>query len=159
MDFRSVKVTEIASWWGRIQSDERKKLVFNQHYFHVLGVNTLMRKIAKTLTSTTQLLKLDEDRFCLKTRVLKHMKVEFTPNEEFEEKTLDGRKVKSTIVFDDDKMIHTQHGEKPLVIERRFFNDEMIAISTCGDIVSTSWSKLVEWRIYFCFKWREFISM
>lgn len=106
-----------------------------------------MRKIAKTLTSTTQLVKISEDRYALMNRALKVLKVErieFTPNEEFEEKTVDGRKVKSTIVFDDDKMIHTQHGEKPLVIERRFFNDEMIAITTYGKIVSTSWSELVE---------------
>jgi fatty acid-binding protein 3, muscle and heart len=106
-----------------------------------------MRKITKTLTSTTQLLKLSEDRFALKTRAIKLMKletIEFTPGEEFEEKTLDGRKVKSTIVFDDNKMIHSQHGEKPLRVERRFFNDEMIAITTYGDVVSTSWNKLVE---------------
>jgi fatty acid-binding protein 3, muscle and heart len=104
-----------------------------------------MRKITKALTPTTQLVRLDEDRFALKTRVpMKTETVEFTPNEEFEEKTLDGRKVKSTIVFDDNKMIHTQHGEKPSVVERRFFNDEMIAITTYGDVVSTSWSKLVE---------------
>lgn len=105
-----------------------------------------MRKIAKTLTSTTQLAKVSEsDRYVLKTRaLLKVEKIEFAPNEEFEEKTVNGRKVKSTIVFDDDKMIHTQHGEKPLIIERRFFNDEMIAITTYGDVICTSWSKLVE---------------
>ena len=106
-----------------------------------------MRKIAKTLTSTTQLLKHSEDQFALKTRALKVLKVEtieFTPNEEFEEKTVDGRKVKSTIVFDDNIMIHTQHGDKPLKVERRFFNDEMIAITGYGSVVSTSWSKLVE---------------
>lgn len=104
-----------------------------------------MRKIAKTLASTTQLVKLSEDRYALKTRILKSERIEFTPNEEFEQKTVDGRKVKSTIVFDDAKMIHTQHGEKPLIVERRFFNDEMISITTYGNVVCTSWSKLVEW--------------
>lgn len=106
-----------------------------------------MRKIAKTLTSTTQLAKISDDRYSLKTRALKVLKVEkieFTPNEEFEEKTVDGRKVRSIITFNGNKMIHTQHGEKPLVVERRFFNDQMIAVTTYGDVVSTSWSEIHE---------------
>ena len=104
-----------------------------------------MRKIAKTLTSTTQLIKSGEDRYVLKTvsaKIIKE-KLEFTPNEEFEEKTSDGRKVKSTVVFDDNKMIHTQHGEKPLIVERRFFNDEMILVATCGKVVSTHWFRVL----------------
>lgn len=113
--------------------------------FHVLGVNKLMRKLTVALNPKVQLLRLAEDRYAFKTRVPMNTEtVEFTPNVEFEEKTLDGRKVKSTIVFDDNKMIHTQHGEKPFVVERRFFNDEMIAIASYGGVISTSWSKLVD---------------
>lgn len=113
---------------------------------HILGVNTFMRKIAKTLTSTTKLTKIDDDRYALKTTLLKLRKqtLEFTPDEEFKEKTQDGRKIKSTITFDGNKMIHTQHGEKPLIIERRFFVDDMIAITTYGDLVCTSWFEVKE---------------
>lgn len=104
------------------------------------------RKIAKTLTSTTQLVKTNDDRYALHTTVLMIIKqtLEFTPNEEFEEKTMDGRKVKSTVTFDGNVMMHTQHGEKPLTVERRFFENEMVAVTTCGDVVCTSWNKLVE---------------
>lgn len=105
-----------------------------------------MRKIAKTLTQTTQLVKRDDGRYALHTRTFRLMTqtLEFTPGEEFEEKTTDGRKVKSTVTFDDNMMIHTQHGEKPFTVERRYFNDEMIAVTTYGDVTCTSWSKLME---------------
>lgn len=125
--------------------NERIKLVLLTA-LHFLGMNVLMRKIAKTLTSTTQLSRNDDGRYTLYTTSLKIItqSMEFAPNEEFEEKTADGRKVRSTVRFEENKMIHTQHGEKPLTIERRFFNDEMIAITIIGDIVCTSWSKAVE---------------
>lgn len=106
-----------------------------------------MRKIGKNLTTTTQLEQMSDGRFELKTKNrLKFMTqaLRFTPGEEFEEKTTDGRKVKSTVTIDDNKLIYTQHGDKPLMIERRFFNDEMIAITTYGDVTSTSWSKCVK---------------
>lgn len=125
--------------------NERIKLVLLTA-LHILGMNVFMRKIAKTLTSTTQLSRNDDGRYTLYTTALKIItqSIEFAPNEEFEEKTADGRKARSTVRFEENKMIHTQHGEKPLTIERRFFNDEMIAITTLGDIVCTSWSKAVE---------------
>lgn len=105
-----------------------------------------MRKMAKSLSSTTQLTRSKTGQYKLQTTALKLITqtVEFSPSEEFEEKTIDGRKVKSTIEFEGNKLIHTQHGDKPLTIERRFFNDELISVTTYGDIVCTSWSKLVE---------------
>lgn len=106
-----------------------------------------VRKIAAALTSTTQLVRKPNGRYAIHTTAMKNIMtqtLEFSPNEEFEEKTMDGRKVKSTIVFEDNKMFHTQHGDKPLKIERRFFSDEMIAVTTYGDIVCTNWCKLIE---------------
>lgn len=109
------------------------------------GVNKLMRKIAKTLTTTTQLVRKSDDRYLLQTKnCLRFMTLEFSPGVEFEEKTSDGRKTRSTVTIDDNKLIHTQHGDKPMTIERRFFNDEMIAITTFGNITSTSWSKIAQ---------------
>lgn len=86
-----------------------------------------------------------DGRFVLKTSYTYFKrKVEFRTNEEFEEKSLSGKKVKSKIVIVGNTMIHTQHGEKPVTIERRFFEDEMISITTCGDIISTSWFQQIE---------------
>lgn len=118
----------------------------HEHAFYILGVNMFLRKIAATLTSTSQLVQRPNGRYALHTTAMKIITqtIEFSPNEEFEEKTMDGRKVKSTVVFDGNRMMHTQHGDKPLTIERRFFSDEMIGVTTYGDIICTSWFKLVE---------------
>lgn len=98
------------------------------------------------MTTTTQLTLNEDGSYTLLVKSkLNKQKFEFNPKQEFEEKSLDGRKVKSTIEFRDNVMIHTQsHSEKPLTIERRFFDDEMIAITSVGDVISTSWSKCVE---------------
>ena len=103
-----------------------------------------MRKFATTLTSTTQLVEREDGSYVLHLKLsrFKKQKIEFKPNVEFEEKTLDGRKVRSIITFNDNLMIHTQHGEKPMTIERRFFDDEMISVTKFGDVTSTSWSKV-----------------
>lgn len=125
----------------------RLKLVCNNGDVQIfLGVNKLVRKIAKSSHSTTKLTRDETGRYALQTKTLKCITqtVDFMPNEEFEEKTWDGRKVKSTIVFDGNKLIHTQHGDIPLIIERRFFNDEMICVMTYSDAVCTTWSKLIE---------------
>lgn len=106
-----------------------------------------MRKIQKSKTSTAQLVLKGDDRYAFHTTVLKvkTQTLEFTLDEEFEEKTMDGRKVKSKVTFDDNKMIHTQQlGEKELIVERRFFNDEMVEIYNYGDIVCTCWWKAVK---------------
>lgn len=108
-------------------------------------MSALMRKFTKSLTSTTQLLMNDDETYTLhlKQSAFKKQKLKFRPNEEFDEKTLNGLKAKSTIVFDDNVMIHTQHGENLMTIERRFFEDEMIEITKVGDVTATSWCKLV----------------
>lgn len=117
----------------------------HQQCFTFLGTSTLKRKFTKALTSTTQLVQKPDGRFVLYTSYKYFtQKIEFRTNEEFEEKSLNGKKVKSKIAIVGNTMIHTQNGEKPVTIERRYFDDEMISISTCGDVTSTSWCKLIE---------------
>lgn len=111
------------------------------------GMNSFKRFFAlKSMTTATQLTPNEDGSYTLLLKSkLKKQKCDFNPKQEFEEKSLDGRKVKSSIEFRDNVMIHTQsHSEKPLTIERRFFDDEMIAITSVGDVISTSWSKCVE---------------
>jgi len=109
------------------------------------GISSFMKKIASTLTSTQLTKKKNgENCYALKSRMMKSMmtqSVEFSPGEEFEEKTLDGRKVKSIITFHGNQIVHVQNvnSEKPLRIQRTFMQDEMVEISTYGDITSTSW--------------------
>lgn len=109
------------------------------------GVNFALRKIATTISATIQLVKEGENTYSFNTLTTfrsQHMK--FTLNEEFEEEMLDGRKIKCTVWFEGNKMIHQQKGDKAVRFERVFTDDEMISTSTINDIVSTRWYKAVE---------------
>lgn len=70
--------------------------------------------------------------------------VTFTLNEEFEKDTADGRTgVKSVITFDGNKMIETQKGDKPVTIERAFYDDKVIVKCIARDVVATRTFKAV----------------
>lgn len=68
-----------------------KLVYYNGEFCLFLGVNSFMRKIAKALNSTTQLTTSMNGRYVLQTTAMKSLvakTVEFSPNEEFEEKTM-----------------------------------------------------------------------
>lgn len=105
-----------------------------------------MRALAKTIKSTTQLVKTGDDSFSLNTTILL-----ITKSQKFklggdatEVTTVDERKVKNVFAIEGNKLIEKQIGEKTLTIEREFFDDEMITKTTSGNVVCTSWSKLVD---------------
>lgn len=119
-------------------------------YIVSAGVNNFKTKLAKSkLNSTIELLKPSDDefdKFILKITSFKFMKssIKFTLGEEFDENSFCGRKVKSSITFDDNKMIHNQkiiNQDKTIVIERRFFVDMMITIYRISDsdVTCTIW--------------------
>lgn len=107
---------------------------------------------SKTLNSTVQLVKQpgdDDDRYILKTTSMKCMKsmIKFKLGDEFEETNFRGSKVKSSITFENDIMIHNQKNvkeDKTMLIERRFFPDEMITIYRIGDVSCTIWFSFIE---------------
>ena len=71
----------------------------------------------------------DGDEYVMKTTsTFKTSDIKFKPGVEFDEETADGRKVKSVITIDDNKMIHIQKGEKETIIEREFTPTEMKAV-------------------------------
>lgn len=106
-------------------------------------MSLFVRKVLPKLKTTVQLIrKGDEDIFALHTsRKLLSNTIEFELNVEFMEKVLNGKKIMSIITFQNNIMTHTQHhhAERPLVIVRNFFDDEMIETTTYGDIKCTSW--------------------
>uniref|UniRef100_A0A6V7I2C5 Lipocalin/cytosolic fatty-acid binding domain-containing protein n=1 Tax=Bracon brevicornis TaxID=1563983 RepID=A0A6V7I2C5_9HYME len=72
----------------------------------------------------------DGDTFSLKTTsTFKSSEVKFKLGEEFDEETPDGRKVKSVITLDGNKMTHVQKGDKVTDIVREFGPTEMKAVS------------------------------
>lgn len=125
---------------------DAEKNFFNQILIF-LGINAFARRVAISFTSSpTKLGRKKDGRYLLRTSALKVITESraFTPGEEFIEKTTDGRKIKSKIFFDEDTMFHIQLGNKPIKIERRFFNDELVEIVTCNGVVCTSWYEAIE---------------
>lgn len=106
-----------------------------EEYMKELGVGFVMRKMGNTVSPTVELIK-DGDEYTFNTTsTFKNTTIKFKVGEEFDEETVDGRKVKSVCTFDgDDKLIHEQKGDKPTTIVREFTADVMNAIMTIGDI-------------------------
>ncbi|XP_008553732.1 fatty acid-binding protein, muscle [Microplitis demolitor] len=103
-----------------------------------LGVGLVTRKMGASVSPVVEVTKDDNDMYTMKTTsTFKTSEVKFKLGEEFDEETPDGRKVKSVITLDGNKMTHIQKGEKDTVIEREFTPTEMTAIMKVDDIVCT----------------------
>lgn len=93
-----------------------------------------MRKLGNSLQPTVELKK-DGDKYTLITEsTFKTQQISFELGKEFEEETLDGRKVQSTITLEGDKLIHKQGGEPASEIIREFGEKEMVATMTIGTV-------------------------
>lgn len=106
---------------------------FNQ-LMKAIGVRFVMRKIGNAVVPAVELLQ-NGDIYTLRTTsAYKDFQITFRIGEEFDEVTVDGRKVKSVLYWDEDKLIQKQRGEKPMTIVREFFPDKMITTLIYGDI-------------------------
>lgn len=118
---------------------------FKDHVCLLLGANRVLRKILPKLKSTLELIQKSENTYVLNIRrKLMKQTLEFTLNEEFEEKMMNGQKVKSIITFENNSMTHIQQSDPPLKIVRNFFHDEMVTIMSYKDVVCTNWYKAIE---------------
>ncbi|XP_015116027.1 myelin P2 protein isoform X1 [Diachasma alloeum] len=126
---------------------KRYKLVSSDKfddYMKALGVGLMTRKMGAQMSPVVELTK-NDDTYTLKTTsTFKSTEIKFKLGEEFDEETPDGRKVKSVITLDGNKMSHIQKGDKTTTIEREFTANEMKAIMTVDDIVCTRIYKLQE---------------
>lgn len=107
-----------------------------EEYMKELGVGFVMRKMGNTVSPTVELIKEGDEYTFNTTSTFKNSTIKFKVGEEFDEETVDGRKVKSVCTFEgDDKLIHEQKGDKPTTIIREFTADVLNATMTIGDIV------------------------
>jgi len=90
----------------------------------------VLRKMGNSVNPTVELVK-EGDLYTFNTvSTFKNSQIKFKLGEEFEEETIDGRKVKSVCTFDGpNKLIQDQKGEKPTVIVREFTDTELITVS------------------------------
>lgn len=102
------------------------------------------RKLAKSITSTTQIVKISENEYGLNTIIpFKTHQQKFIPGKEIEQKTIDGRSVKNIFTIEGNKLIERQiEPNREVIITREFSDTQMIGVSTVGDVVNKSWSSV-----------------
>jgi fatty acid-binding protein 3, muscle and heart len=110
-----------------------------------IGVGMVLRKLITSVSSTCYLEKKGENDYEFHTQsTLRSFVVKFKPGEEFEEVTMDGRKVKSTITFDgDNKLVHVQNCDKPSTILRQFSDTELVVTMIFEDFKAKRFFKTV----------------
>jgi len=130
-------------------------LVFNQKYklhasdnfdefMKALGVGLVTRKMGNTVSPVIELTDNNGEYTLTSNSTFKNTVTKFRLGEEFDEETPDGRKVKSVITQDGNKLIHIQKGAKECKIIREFNKDEVKMTLTVDDIVCTRVYKAVE---------------
>lgn len=102
-----------------------------------LGVGYFQRTIGNGVQPTVELKKNGNKYTLLTTSTFKNSDITFELGKEFEEETLDGRKVKSIMTLDGNKLTHKQGGHPPSTIIREFKDNEMVATMKVKDVVCT----------------------
>lgn len=96
----------------------------------------MLRKIGGMATPVVELVKNDDDSYTLNTTsALKSSSITFKLGEEFDEKTMDDRNVKTVCTLEGNTLTQKQGGEKPTTIVREFSETELVATMTIGDVV------------------------
>uniref|UniRef100_A0A1I8MQH5 Fatty acid-binding protein, muscle n=1 Tax=Musca domestica TaxID=7370 RepID=A0A1I8MQH5_MUSDO len=124
----------MACWEGKKYKLDKSENF--DEYMKELGVGMVLRKMGNTVTPTVELKK-DGDLYTFTTTsTFKTSSISFKLGEEFDEETLDGRKVKSVCTMDGNTLTQEQKGDKPSTIVREFSDSELITTLTIGDIKS-----------------------
>jgi len=110
-------------------------------YMQAVGVNKIMAGLGSTAKPTV-IISIEGDVWTLKTQTtFKKSKIEFKLGEEFDEETVDGRKMKTTMTLEGgNKLIQDQKIAPPgvsSVITREVEGSKMTVICKAGEVVST----------------------
>merc|ERR1712212_219575 len=96
-------------------------------YMQAAGVGLVTRKVANQLTSYEEWKREGEQWTLNITSTFKSKSLTFKMDEEFDEETMDGRKVKSLITVEGDKIVHRQkpakEGELQSTVTREVLED------------------------------------
>lgn len=107
-------------------------------YMSRLGVNFFLIQIGNSVQPTVELKKLSNNKYKLITEsTFQNTVITFALGQEFDETTVDGRRVKSVVTLDGNKLIQKQGGTPPSTITREFFDKEMVATMSVYDVVAT----------------------
>lgn len=107
-------------------------------YMKALGVGLVTRKMGNTVSPVVELKKEGDVYTLTSSSTFKTTVISFEPGKEFDEETADGRKVKTTMTIDGNKLTQVQKGvDRTTTIVREFTADEMKAVMHVDDIVCT----------------------
>ena len=129
---------------GKFNRSLHNALSFNRISF--LGLNFINRKLAKSIPSMTEIVKLNENEYGLNTIVpFKTNQQRFVIGQETENITIDGRKIKNIFTLDGNKLIEKQmEPNREVTLIREFNAKQMLGTSIVGKIVSKHVSNVVE---------------
>jgi hypothetical protein len=100
-------------------------------YMEAVGVGFMLRKVASTLKPDLIFVKDGDDKWKMRTEsTFKTTEISFKLGEEFDEETADGRKVKTVMTLEDNKLVQSQKGDVDSTLTREL-NDEDTLTLTC----------------------------
>lgn len=104
-----------------------------EEYMKAVGVGAVMRKLAATATPTTEITQ-SGDEWRIKTMTtFKTTDIKFKLGQEFDEETGDGRKCKSTITLEGNKLVHKQKvGDNWERVREKEIDTEYLLFSQVG---------------------------
>jgi hypothetical protein len=109
-------------------------------YMKEVGVGLMTRKIASTLKPVLDIEVSGNHWKMTSTSTFKTVVTEFDLNQEFEETTADGRKLKSKFTLENDKLIQTQTKidpkDKDSRFERYIDNGKLVITMESGDVTA-----------------------
>ncbi|XP_074640840.1 fatty acid-binding protein, liver-like [Tubulanus polymorphus] len=117
-------------------------------FMTAVGVNFVLKKMANLATPTQTITQNEDGEIHIKTETsFKTTDLKFKLGEEFEEKTADGRSVKTTINLEDGKLVQIQPGSsgKDISITREIKDEIYLMTLVCKNVTCTrEYSKLAE---------------
>ena len=103
----------------------------------------VLRKVGSSMVPTCYLIKNGDEYAYHTDSTFKNTIVKFKSGVEFENETLDGRKVATVITVDGDKMVQIEKGDKKSEIIREFSADELVATCVYDNVESKRWYKAI----------------
>lgn len=97
--------------------------------FNSLGVGLVLRKMGNSVNPTVELKKEGDVYTFTTSSTFKTSTITFKLGEEFDEETMDGRKVVSVCTLEGNTLTQEQKGDKPSTIIREFSDSELITVS------------------------------
>lgn len=101
-----------------------------------LGVGYFTRLAGNSVHPTVELKKNGNKYTLVTMSTFKNSEQTFEIGKEFEEETLDGRRVKSVFTWEGNKLVQKQGGKPPSTITREFKENELITTLKVKDITA-----------------------